>query len=436
MSILQTDGIQFSNGTVVESKYFVMPQYNGGTPHEVFFYQASAPTGWTKSTSQNNKALRVVTGNGRGTGGTSNFTTIFNSTNSVVLLGTFNGSIGNTTLTLQQLPAHSHGAGSAFTARSSAGSSPFRTTNRQPRGYAVRGTRRVQINNRVQVNNRQPRRVRQPRNQRVALRQRREFRVRQPRNFRSRNPLRSRFPFRQPRSYNVRLEARQRRQFSFRRIYARSRLQLRQPRVIRVANPQRRRVEIVPSRFRQRRGARRRRVKVGAFRQRRQRFVDANQRVASSRQRRALRTVSPVRSRFPFRQPRSYNARVALRQRRSFRQRRNVPYRVRYPARSRFPFRQPRSYRVEVNQRVPFTSRQPRTYRTPQRYPFVVNNRITQRTLTPGGTIRGANTQGPATSSSGGGQAHNHTFFGDFFGTSQSLSLRLQYIDIILCRFN
>mgnify|MGYP003639224840 CR=1 FL=1 len=33
------------------------------------FYQTAAPTGWTKSTAQNNKALRVVSGNGGGTGG-------------------------------------------------------------------------------------------------------------------------------------------------------------------------------------------------------------------------------------------------------------------------------------------------------------------------------------------------------------------------------
>jgi len=34
------------------------------------FFQAAAPTGWTKVTSQNDKVLRVVSGNGGGTGGT------------------------------------------------------------------------------------------------------------------------------------------------------------------------------------------------------------------------------------------------------------------------------------------------------------------------------------------------------------------------------
>ena len=37
------------------------------------FYQASAPTGWTKSAANNNKALRVVSGTGGGAGGTHAF---------------------------------------------------------------------------------------------------------------------------------------------------------------------------------------------------------------------------------------------------------------------------------------------------------------------------------------------------------------------------
>ena len=41
--------------------------FSSGT--SMVFYQASAPTGWTKSTSNDNKALRVVSGSGGGTGG-------------------------------------------------------------------------------------------------------------------------------------------------------------------------------------------------------------------------------------------------------------------------------------------------------------------------------------------------------------------------------
>jgi len=63
----------------------------------MLFYQSSAPTGWTKSTSHNNKALRVVSGNGGGSGGNKSFTSTF-----------ADRSTGNHTLTSSQVPAHSH----------------------------------------------------------------------------------------------------------------------------------------------------------------------------------------------------------------------------------------------------------------------------------------------------------------------------------------
>ena len=69
----------------------------------VVFYQSSAPTGWTKVTSQNNKALRVVSGTGGGSGGSNNFTTAFNSSRS-----TSGGSVNNHTLSTSQMPAHQH----------------------------------------------------------------------------------------------------------------------------------------------------------------------------------------------------------------------------------------------------------------------------------------------------------------------------------------
>ena len=43
----------------------------------MLFVQASAPTGWTKVTTHNNKALRVVSGTGGGSGGSLNFTDVF-----------------------------------------------------------------------------------------------------------------------------------------------------------------------------------------------------------------------------------------------------------------------------------------------------------------------------------------------------------------------
>ena len=57
-------GIVFSDSTRLDSYYDIFAQ---GT--DAIFFQASAPSGWAKNTSHNNKALRVVTGSGGGSGG-------------------------------------------------------------------------------------------------------------------------------------------------------------------------------------------------------------------------------------------------------------------------------------------------------------------------------------------------------------------------------
>ena len=69
----------------------------------MLFNQSSAPTGWTKSTVHNNKALRVVSGN-TSSGGGNGFTTAFNSS-----FATSGGSVSNHTLTTSQMPSHNHG---------------------------------------------------------------------------------------------------------------------------------------------------------------------------------------------------------------------------------------------------------------------------------------------------------------------------------------
>lgn len=66
------------------------------------FHQNSAPTGWSKSTSHNNKAMRIVSGN-VGSGGSNNFSTAFNSSR-----GTSGGSVSNHTITTAQMPSHTH----------------------------------------------------------------------------------------------------------------------------------------------------------------------------------------------------------------------------------------------------------------------------------------------------------------------------------------
>lgn len=70
----------------------------------MLFAQTTAPTGWTKSTAHNNKALRVVSGTA-GSGGSVTFTDAFSSARAVSVSGT----VGNTTLALSQIPSHSHG---------------------------------------------------------------------------------------------------------------------------------------------------------------------------------------------------------------------------------------------------------------------------------------------------------------------------------------
>jgi hypothetical protein len=62
----------------------------------MLFVQTAAPTGWTKGTTHDNKALRIVSGTVT-TGGTQNFTAVLN------------GTVGATTLTTAQMPSHTHG---------------------------------------------------------------------------------------------------------------------------------------------------------------------------------------------------------------------------------------------------------------------------------------------------------------------------------------
>ena len=86
-----TLGIVFPNGT---SQNAAAQSFPTGTV--MTFVQTSAPTGWTKSTTHDNKALRVVSGTAS-TGGSVGFTTAF-----------ANGSSGSYTLSTADIPSHSH----------------------------------------------------------------------------------------------------------------------------------------------------------------------------------------------------------------------------------------------------------------------------------------------------------------------------------------
>jgi len=69
----------------------------------MLFVQTAAPTGWTKSTTHDNKALRVVSGS-VSTGGSVAFTTAFASQAVAGSVGTS----GATTLSTAQMPSHTH----------------------------------------------------------------------------------------------------------------------------------------------------------------------------------------------------------------------------------------------------------------------------------------------------------------------------------------
>jgi hypothetical protein len=88
----------------------------------MLFYQANAPTGWTKVTTQNDKALRVVSGTGGGTGGTTAFSTVFaNQTVSTSI--SISGTSGATTLSTSQIPSHTHTWGPQITVGAEGGNS-------------------------------------------------------------------------------------------------------------------------------------------------------------------------------------------------------------------------------------------------------------------------------------------------------------------------
>jgi hypothetical protein len=115
----------------------------GGVSVEAFasgtvmlFAQTSAPTGWTKGSTHNDKALRVVTGTAS-SGGSVAFTTAFASQTPA-------GTVGDTALTEAQLASHKHfayadveGGGSTVTASNQAG--VFRQVSADS-DYTIRGS--------------------------------------------------------------------------------------------------------------------------------------------------------------------------------------------------------------------------------------------------------------------------------------------------------
>ena len=111
MARLTSTSLVFSTGNEITSKSWIYPS---GTVK--VFYQAAAPVGWAQTTTHNDKALRVVSGNGGGSGGTTVLSSAF--TNFSVsgpwscTTGTGNGvNPGGGSMTAAELPAHAHASG-------------------------------------------------------------------------------------------------------------------------------------------------------------------------------------------------------------------------------------------------------------------------------------------------------------------------------------
>jgi hypothetical protein len=82
---------------------------------KMVFYQASAPTGWTKDTASAlaNAAMSIVTGTGGGTGGTDSFYSTFKTskttnTKNLPVTGSVTGTVGATTLSTPTIASHVH----------------------------------------------------------------------------------------------------------------------------------------------------------------------------------------------------------------------------------------------------------------------------------------------------------------------------------------
>jgi hypothetical protein len=104
----------------------VAPSFAPGT--RMLFQQTSAPTGWTKDTGLNNRALRIVSG-AAGSGGSLAFTDAFTSR-------TPSGSIAGHALTIAEMPNHTH----TYSALFSTGPHPTGTASNEARGTVDTGT--------------------------------------------------------------------------------------------------------------------------------------------------------------------------------------------------------------------------------------------------------------------------------------------------------
>lgn len=111
-----TDTVRIGTGVTIQSG--IVTAINYFTPGnrrvisleagiKTLFFEAAAPTGWTKLTTHNDKALRVVSGVGGSFGGSTAFSTVMASRTPAGSVAVSNAAF---TLTTSQIPSHTHGA--------------------------------------------------------------------------------------------------------------------------------------------------------------------------------------------------------------------------------------------------------------------------------------------------------------------------------------
>ena len=119
---LTSGGVTFNDSTTLNSIY------HGGFAQSsrALMFRSSAPTGWSQVTTHNNKAFRVVSGTGGGSGGSNSFTSAFASRNvsgNAPVTTTFN--VGPTSLDSNTTANHSHNYnGGSNSGTSGAGGTP------------------------------------------------------------------------------------------------------------------------------------------------------------------------------------------------------------------------------------------------------------------------------------------------------------------------
>ncbi len=105
ISISPTSGV--GNVTVTYA-----PQLNSSVSpgDRMFFFNSTAPAGWTTVSTFNDLALRVVSGSGGGTGGTTGFSAAFTtySPQGTQVGPTLSGSVASATVSTSQIASHQH----------------------------------------------------------------------------------------------------------------------------------------------------------------------------------------------------------------------------------------------------------------------------------------------------------------------------------------